>query len=286
MMRLALVLSLVITAALPAQAPQVRGARAASTVAIRLHVPAGTVEVIGWDRDSVALVATPARGTSVDGGGTLQGMKFAAELRNPRDTGLATARVRLHVPRMAKVWLKSTTASLATHGVYGEVDFLTVSGSASVESGSGILRVESIEGDVTARRMDGIIRVRGGSGNVQLDAVTGTLDIATIGGAVGVTRVTAPSGGGPPGTSLSGHIETIGGRVTVGGAPGSGGLIEIATHSGDIRILTSGAKAPRLVAEAHMGPIAPAFRAGDPAFGEFRVRSFKGTLNAEHWSGI
>ena len=101
--------AMLIAAPLAAQQRLVRGMPVDRDVAIRLWVPAGFVEVQGWDRDSVDVRVTPAPGTTLSGGGTRSAAKFALETSRG-DSVLASATMRVMVPRGVRLWIKSTTA--------------------------------------------------------------------------------------------------------------------------------------------------------------------------------
>jgi hypothetical protein len=273
---------------LSAQQREVRGARAAPDVAIRLWVPAGFVEVIGWDMDSVDVAATPNPASRFGGGGSGEAMKFSFDLNRERDTTLAGGQLRVRVPHGARVWVKTTTAAVTVTGVRGEVDLMTVTGSVMVSDGSGVTRVESISGSATLARVDGAIRIRGGAGPVTLEAVSGTLDAATIGGEVQVNKnnIVSPPLREDPGPPLVGTVETVGGDVRFSGSLGPEGRLEIRTHDGDVSLNLAGKRAPRVTANTRDATIPAALLQGTPAAGEFVVRTFKGRINAGFMSGI
>jgi hypothetical protein len=273
---------------LVAQQRDVRAAPAAADVAIRLWVPAGLVEVQGWDHDSVDVRATASAGSSFGGGGTRSAMKFSFESRLAGDTALAGGQVRVRVPRHARVWIKSTTAGITVSGVSGEVDAITVTGAVEVLDGRGVVRVEALAAPVTLRRVDGAVRIRGGDGVVTLDGLSGTVDASTVGGGVTVLKNTildraAKGDAGPP---LQGSIETISGRVAVMGSLGPAGRLEIRTHDGPVALTLVGMRAPRVTSGARGAVIDAALREGSPEVGDFVVHTFKGTVNARFTSGI
>lgn len=286
--RHAMLLVVLLPWGLGAQQREVRGARAAPDAAIRLWVPAGFVEVVGWDRDSVDVAATPNHASRFGGGGSGEAMKFSFELDRARDTALAGGQLRVRVPHGARVWVKTTTAAVTVTGVRGEVDLMTVTGGVTVSDGAGVTRVESISGPATLARVDGAVRIRGGAGTVTLEAVSGTLDAATIGGDVHVHKnnIVTPPLREDPGPPLVGTVETVGGSVRFAGSLGPGGRLEIRTHDGDVSLNLAGKRAPRVTANTRDATISPALLQGAPAAGEFVVRTFKGRVNAGLMSGI
>jgi DUF4097 and DUF4098 domain-containing protein YvlB len=196
--------------------------------------------------------------------------------------------MRVRVPSGARVWIKSTTASVTVSGIRGEVDVMTVTGSVVVSDGTGTVRLESISGPATLARVNGAIRVRGGAGTIRLSDVAGTIDVSTVSGEVVAGRnaiIAQPmrEDSGPP---LVGTIESVGGEVRFSGSLGPEGRLEIRTHDGDVSLNLAGLRAPRVSTTARDASIPAALLQGHVAAGEFLVRTFKGRVNAAFLSGI
>lgn len=283
-------LSLLLCVAMPlaAQQREVRAMRAAPDVAIRLWVPAGMVEVEGWDHDSVEVRATHTRGTRFGGGGDANAMKFSLENLRTSDTLLPSAQMRVFVPRGARVWIKSTTATVHVRQVGGELDVLQVSGLTTLIDGSGTITVESIDGAIRLLRVNGAIRVRGGSGGARIEDVSGTLDASLVSGNLLVTKNTqwSATASADPGPPLTGRIETVSGKVYFLGSLGPGGRLEVASHDGAIDLQLVGVKPPRVDTAINEATVANALRTADPRNGHFILRSFKGAVNASYFDGI
>lgn len=286
--RITLLLLLLAGTPLAAQQREVRAMRAAPDVAIRLWVPAGVVQVEGWDHDSVEVRATPARGTRFGGGGTATAMKFSLENLRSNDTLLPSAQLRVFVPRKAKLWIKSTMATVHVREVSGELDVLQVAGLTTVFDASGVVTVESIDGATRLLRVNGVVRLRGGSGAARVEESSGTLDASLVSGNLLVSRNTVKraDGSGVPGLSLTGRIETVSGTVWFLGSLGRGGRLEISTHDGAVDLQLAGGPAPMVETAVPGATLDEAVRAGNPEAGRFVVRSFKGTVNAVHVGGI
>lgn len=267
----------VATAAQPitAQARQVRGLAATSDVAVRLWVPSGHVELRGWDFDSVHAAVTPTPGSRFDGGGARNAMKFALERTTSTDTTLAGGQLRIFVPRGARVFLKSTTASVNVEGLAGELEVITVAGATEVRQGRGHVRIESIDGGVQVHQVQGSITVRGGAGAVRLNDVGGTVDVATVSAEVRVSGLAIP---------LTGRIETVGGMILVFGTYHPLSRLELSTHNGPISLAFVG-DLPVRVEGSH--PSIPAInRHASSSHGVVTVRTFKGQLNVGSTGGI
>ncbi|MCU0627512.1 MAG: hypothetical protein MUF21_13655, partial [Gemmatimonadaceae bacterium] len=96
--------------------PIVRGAAVAPDAVVRLYVPAGTVRVTTWERDSVAVRGTTAPAVTVFGAGTRHAIKLGVEPATPGDTRLARADWVVTVPRRARLWVKMIDGAIETAG--------------------------------------------------------------------------------------------------------------------------------------------------------------------------
>jgi len=268
---------------LTAQQRIVRGAAVDPGVAIRIWVPDGMVQVHGWDRDSVEVRATPDSMTQLITGGSRSAMKVAIERRDLKLTPMASAQMRVYVPRGARLWIKSTTATVHVEGLTGELDVLQVGGGVSLRDVSGVTTLESIDGPMSLARVAGVIRIRGGAGALVLDGMSGTLDISMIGGRV---TLSGPPTARDEGPRLSGRIETVGGEIRVLAGLATGDRLELSSHSGPIRILARTGLLPRIVTTMRDAVVDPRLLDPKPVGGTITVRSFKGTLNAAISGGI
>jgi hypothetical protein len=267
---------------LGAQQRLVRAMAAEPNVAIRLWVPAGFVEVQGWDHDSVDVRVTPAPGTTLSGGGTRAASKFSLET-NLGDSVLASATMRVKVPRGARVWIKSTTASVSVQGVRGELDVLQVDGAITMRDLRGVIRAESIDGTISLVRADGVTRIRSGAGAIGVGAIRGRLDVSSISGDITLTGVIREA---ELASELHADIETVGGRVMlIGGLPNAGSLT-IATHDGTVDLVLHRASVPRVEASGGTLRIAAGLETSSGKVGVVTVRTFKGTVNASITGGI
>lgn len=289
MTRYLLPLLVLAAAPLAAQQRQVRALRAAPDVAIRLWVPAGMVEVEGWDHDSVEVRATPTKGTRIVGGGTAAAMKFALENLRTSDTLLPSAQMRVFVPRGAKLWIKSTVAEVNARLLNGQLEVLQVTGPTRATDVGGVITVESIDGSVRLLRVDGSVRIRGGGGQATINGQSsGILDVSLVSGRLEVYRQDR-DGSCPTTTasvSLNGRLETVSGPISFLGCLGTGGRMEIVTHSGSIDLQLRSERPPRVETTVDWATINERLRSGAVTDGRFTIRSFKGPVNAYWMSGI
>jgi hypothetical protein len=85
---------------------------------------------------------------------------------------------------------------------------------------------------------------------------------------------------------LRGRIETVGGALTVFGSPGIGSVLDLATHDGAVGMMFTGPKPPFVEANTATGSIDPRLLSGERGVATFRIRTFKGAVNASYGGGI
>src|SRR5881394_3141925 len=189
---------------------------------VRIVNPAGRIRVIGWDTDSLAV---SGRGPgSLAAAGT-------ANVRKLIVTG--KAELEVHVPRGARVWVKSASADIDVVGVDGTLDLNSV-GSA--------IHVVGTPADVTAETMGGPVELAGGSGRARVKTVSG--DILLRGASVDLgastlsgTIVVRAAGWQRGGTGVQrGKFESVTGDVRFDGELGRGGIVELESQSGAIAL--------------------------------------------------
>jgi len=278
-----------VSAAAPLQAQRKVSAGYATTpdVSVRLFAAVGSVHVIGWDRDSVELTGSVAAGSKValnaPQSGAAKGLKMFIEA--PTEQAGREGALTMHVPRGARVWLKTGSADLTATDVTGGLDLNVVGGSITVHGSPRELRAESMDGAVTIDGAPEWMRVK-----------TATGDIALRGGQdVGVS-------------TISGTIDARGGEVdhlklesttgTIRFAPGlaRGATVEMETHSAPIEIQLSRKASVDIDAATVTGEITNAWSGMRPSVGSegrgmtlvssgaplgsrITVRSFKGKIS-------
>lgn len=176
----------------PLEAQRTVNERAAvpADVPIRFSMTAGTLRVIGWEHDSIAVTGTLPAGVHfafsvwAEPAGA-RGVKGYAEAKQAELA--AKGRLELRVPRRARVWVKTHAASVEAQEVAGTLDLSTVTAPITVRGGAAptSISAESMEGDVTietggaafvrAKSADGDVIVRGGGDDVGVSSVSGRL---------------------------------------------------------------------------------------------------------------
>jgi hypothetical protein len=223
-----LALAALALAAAPAVAQQriQRGARASADATIRIYNLTGSTTVTGWDRDSVAVVATleVGAGRFYVGGGP-SAIKLGVEPQEGSAVPRA-ARLEVRVPFGSVVWIKAADASIDVDGVQGGLDLYSVSGDVSVRGAPATVRAESMEGGISIHARTPWARAKTASGAITVAGDVADLAATTVSGSV---RVAASR-------QARARIESVTGEVVVTGRPTRGGAWEIETHSGSVTL--------------------------------------------------
>lgn len=226
-MRPALLL-LLLMAPLPLAAQQSveRGAAAAPSVSIRAYNLAGSIRVIGWDRDSVHVSASLATGSRLYFGGSRTALKLGVEAAaSPGAT--PPSELVLHVPDGARVWLKSATASADVEGIDGEVDVSTVSGNIQVRGDPSLLAAESMEGSLDIDGSASVLRLKSAGGSISFEGFGGDLTVSTVSGNIQL-NVSGPV--------ATGRVESVTGKISWAGPVSPAGSLDLQTHGAHIQL--------------------------------------------------
>lgn len=248
----------------------------ASDVSMRIWVPAGTVRVETWDRDSIRVTGTIEKSAHFFGAGGGQGAKLGVENVDAQDTRLAHGDLVVTVPRKAHVWVKMTSGDVTVAHTAGELEVITVSGTIGVKDAEGVVSVETIDGSVTLARIAGDVRVHSGAGRVVLDQIRATLTASTVSGTIDLTGVAIPDA----------RLETIGGPIVVRGTIARGALLDLETHNGPIALYLEPAAVPALTLASRAGTTKNGLGLGFVGNGRINARSFSGDINVFAATGI
>jgi hypothetical protein len=228
-MKLALTLAALVALpvlALPAQQKVLRGHSSSPTASIRLVATVGSVRVIGWDRDSVELsgsIPTAARLAFASGSPVERPTGFKMYVEMPDEASGAENRLVLRVPKGARVWVKTGSATIDAADVTGGLDLNVVGGSITVKGSPRELRAESMDGNVVIEGSPQWMRVKTATGDITLQ---GGQDVgaSTISGSI------RASGGEVERVKL----EATSGAIMFSSALSRNASVELETHSGPI----------------------------------------------------
>ena len=263
---------------------------AVPTVSVRLGGALSNVKVVGWDRDSIALVGALGAGSRMDGGpsrptGPVSGMKFFVEAAD--EAAVRGNRLELYVPRQARVWIKAGSADVDASGVTGGLDLNIVGGSVRVNAKEGAreLLVESMDGAVTVTGSAEYARLKTATGDITVQGRADDLLATTVSGAITVND----------GEVERGRFESVTGPITFAADVRRGGEARFDTHSGAIELRLARRASLEIDAASVTGQIENAWTSARPVAGRegrgmelgtssgmggarVSVRSFKGNV--------
>ena len=152
--------------------------------AVKVHGDAGSVRIIGWDRDSVAVTGTVASISHFFAGGDRNGVKMGIETSGspskPSD-------LVVHVPARARVWVRSASANVDVSTFSGALDISTVGGTVHIQSTPTELRAESMNGTLDVTASPTYLRLKSATGAIMWNGSSDDVGIITVSG-----RVVAP----------------------------------------------------------------------------------------------
>lgn len=267
--------------ALSAQTKVSRGIHLDADGAVRIYNLGGSVRVLGWNRDSVAVRGSLGEGSRLHMGGGREGIKMFVEDVDERNP--APAILEVSVPLKAKVWVKTATAGIEVSGVSGSLDLYVVSGAIKVTGDPADVNAEAIDGSIRIGGSPAWVRAKSASGDVVFDGKSADITLSTVSGKIEVRGSRFEKA----------KFETVTGNVSFDGSFERGGLSTFDTHSGTIDLGVSGSADFDVVSIA--GPIANKLTSKRPIAGRYGrgseletasgdggtrvvVRSFKGPV--------
>ncbi|NOT07790.1 MAG: DUF4097 family beta strand repeat protein [Gemmatimonadales bacterium] len=196
-----------------------------SNASIRITNNAGTIRLIAWDKDSLAVIGSLAPGASLYFGGKGAFAKLGVERRDETQAGPGSI-IEVRLPRAVRVFVRSISAGVEVSGLVGELQCASVSGPIVVDAGLRLLVAESMEGELSVAGEIKVARLNGGAGAVTLKNLSGDVMATTVGGGITATGIH---------TSRA-RLETVSGPISYDGTVGDHGTLEAVTHSGDVTL--------------------------------------------------
>lgn len=194
---------------------------------VRVQNIAGSVKVIGWDRDSIAVSGTvydtPAERFEVQGGD-------GAVKLGLWDTSVERAEpshIEVRLPARSRVWIRTGSAAIHVSNVTGGLDVNSVGGDIEVRGEPREVFVESMTGRVTldvrtavgrAKTVTGAILMRGAIADATATSVSGNVLIEDA-------------------TIERGSFESVDGELRFVGQLRRGSSLDFVTHAGAVEFL-------------------------------------------------
>ncbi len=190
---------------------------------VRVHNPSGSVRVIGWERDSVAVTGTLDPAARFFMGGDGRGVKLGVELPAGGESG-GSSYVEVRIPTRSQVWVKTAGADIDVSGVSGGVDLYSVTGRIRVSGQLRELFAESMAGAVEIDGSARSLRAKTASGGIALRGEGDDATLTSVGGTIVVDG----------GAFRRGRFESVTGDILFTGALDRSGAFEFQSHSGTV----------------------------------------------------
>lgn len=207
-----------------AQSKVSRGLKLNGDGAIRIYNLVGSVRVIGWKRDSVAVRGSIGKGSTFHMGGGIAGLKMFVEGED--EFNPAAADIEVWVPVGSKVWVKTATAGIQVSGVTGSLDLYVVSGDIRVTGNPANVNAEAIDGSISILGSPAWVRAKSASGDVTLDGSSADVTLSSVSGKIDADGAKYERA----------KFESVTGSIRFAGSFQRGGLINFDTHSGSIEV--------------------------------------------------
>lgn len=231
----------------------VLGARALEpTAAINIFNPAGTIRLVGWDRDSIVVRGHVARSQELAFSGGSRGMKIGIldqEVQKP----LPPSDFVIYLPKRAIVSPKTVTADISGTDVSGT--FYSVSGTIRLRGAATSIDAESMNGSVDIDVGAPWVHARTGQGHLLIRGTPQDVDASTIGGTLDVASPAI----------LRGRFASVSGDIHYVGLPAWGGIFEFSNHSGAVDFLFPRSVSARIDLSSVVGAIENGFVQVRPA---------------------
>jgi len=191
--------------------------------AVKVFGDAGSIRIIGWERDSVTVTGTVASISSFFSGGDRNGVKMGIETNSgpskPSD-------LVVHVPARARVWVRSASANVDIRTFSGALDISTVGGTVHIQSTPTELRAESMNGTLDVTASPAYLRLKSATGAILWNGSSDDVGIITVSGRVVVNA----------GRVHRARVESIDGDIRFGAGFAAKSTLEIDTHSGNVTL--------------------------------------------------
>jgi hypothetical protein len=198
----------------------------ARDVSVRIWLPAGTLRLIGWDRDMVVVTGTVAPGETFFHGGDSRALKFGVE-EPPAGREAQPSQLTAYIPRSGRVSVRTSSASIEASDLAGA--YSSLSGAIRLSGSASDVQADAVDGNVSVNVTAGMVRARSGGGTVSVDGSIEDLGAATVSGDLTVTSRDL----------ITGRLESMTGAIVfIGDFFAKGGSVEIDNHAGlvDLRL--------------------------------------------------
>ncbi|HEX6307626.1 MAG TPA: hypothetical protein VFZ69_05520 [Longimicrobiales bacterium] len=237
-------------AALPAAAQRKVAERfpAAPDGYVRVQNMAGSVKLIGWDRDSIAVTGT-VHDTRSERFGVQRGSEgVTLGLWDTTVDRAEPSHIEVRVPVRSQVWIRTGSATVFVSGVSGGIDVSSVGGPIEIRDAPAETFAESMTGSIVLDVRTTIARAKTVTGAILLRGAITDATATSVSGNVLVEDASIERG----------SFESVDGELRFVGRLRRGSALDFVTHGGAVELLLPAA-----------------------TDAEFRVSTYEGGLHSE-----
>jgi DUF4097 and DUF4098 domain-containing protein YvlB len=209
---------------------------------------AGSIEVTGWDRNTVSVHGVLGEGVERVDVETQPGhITIKVVLPNSGHHGDGEAKLKVQIPQGSELDVSAVSADVMARKVAGVQRLQSVSGEVSAELAGADADIKNVSGDITlhGHGQAAATHVTTVSGDVRIEHIAGDLDVNTVSGEVKGTvdgghalRVRSTSGdvsfAGKLTRGVTVDVESVSGEITLKASTEGGYAYELTSFSGDI----------------------------------------------------
>src|SRR5262245_31635350 len=221
-------------AVIPASAQvQIDKRRPASKAgAVSIENSFGSIKVIGWDKEEVAVTGTLAAGAEgIDLSGDSEEVSVQVGVPNAwlygsGDDSEYRSALEIHVPKKSSISIEAINATTSVEAVEGEIQIESTNGGISVSGAVRSIDINTVTGAVLVSAAGSEMRVESVAGDVTVRGAAKEVEISTVSGAIQVSGKDFQRA----------DLKTTSGEVRFEGTLAREGGVEIETFSGNAQI--------------------------------------------------
>jgi DUF4097 and DUF4098 domain-containing protein YvlB len=227
---------------------------AAATGTVQVRNVAGSVRIVGWDRNEVQVQGTLGQGTErldfENRSGVIVVEVILPERREQRrENRIEGSDLEIRVPAGSVMDVRTVSAGIRVEGVRGELELESVSGEVQTVGDPEEVRASTISGDIDVASSRGPVSANTVSGEVTVGQAVGEFRVKTISGNATV-RVRALT---------DGSFDTIAGNFRFDGDFSGRARLDLESHSGTIELTVPADISARFEVDTFSGSILNAF---------------------------
>jgi DUF4097 and DUF4098 domain-containing protein YvlB len=185
---------------------------------VYLEVKSGDVEVNSWDKNEVKIIAH--KNATIDIYHTEGNIRIIVS--RPQ-----SFHYELFIPDKAHLRVETASGRVEAREIGGFVDVRTVSGDIKVITAENGIRCKTVSGDIHLEKITGNADLKTTSGKITVEGIKGSIKADTVSSKIEIEAFSHAE---------EMEIESISGNIKLRGELSPGGIYELNSHSGNVKI--------------------------------------------------